>query len=139
MNSTDTTEYYELSERTHDTPKNAAFSVTLADNSMEPFFPAGSDIYISVSHTPAEFEAALFLFEGKILCRQWCEDFAGTLYLLPANPACQDLCVAIPARLRGKCLCLGSVISRRALPKPVYFRSGGISADTEAETPLLPR
>lgn len=124
MNSTDTTEYYELSERTRGTPKNAAFSVTLTDNSMEPFFPAGSDIYISVSHTPAEFEAALFLIDGKILCRQWCEDFAGTLYLLPANPARRDLCITIPARLRSKCLCLGSVISARKLPKPVYFRSG---------------
>ena len=122
MDIADITEYYELIERRADMPDGADFSVTLQDGSMEPFFPSGAEVYISVSHTPEEFEAAVFLYEGKILCRQWCEDFAGTLYLLPANPAYRDGCAAVPLWLRDRCLCLGSVISGGKLPRPVYFR-----------------
>ena len=117
-------EYYELVDRRPDIPEGADFSVTLADDSMKPFFPPGSDVYVSVSQTPSEFGAAVFYVDGKILCSQWCEDLFGTLYLLPANPAYQGAYIAVPLYERHKCFCLGSVIFEGELPKPVYFHTG---------------
>jgi len=111
-------DFYELIDRSSDIPEGADFCVTLSDRSMEPFFKCGSEVYVSAARAPAEFDAGIFLYEGKVLCRQWCEDFIGTLHLLPANPAFRSLSIAIPKHLRDKCLCLGSVISAIKLPRP---------------------
>ena len=120
MKISDVSELFELIDRTDNMPEDADFCLTLPDDSMAPFFPAGSDVYVSSQRAPAEFDAGIFFYEGKVLCRQWCEDFSGALHLLPANPALRDICIIIPKRLRGKCLCLGSVLSERKLPRPAY-------------------
>lgn len=120
MNISDVPEFFELIDRKDALPEGADFCLTLSDDSMAPFFPAGSDVCVSASRAPAEFDAGIFLYEGKVLCRQWCEDFSGTLHLLPANPAFRDRCIAVPKKLRDRCLCLGSVLSAQKLPRPVY-------------------
>ncbi len=111
---------YELLDRSSAMPEEADFCLTLSDDSMEPFFPCGSDVYVSASRSPAEFEAGIFFYNGKVLCRQWCEDLTGTLHLLPANPLFRDSCITVPKRLRDRCLCLGSVIFDGKLPRPMY-------------------
>ena len=120
MNISDAPELFELIDRKNDLPEGADFCLTLSDDAMAPFFPGKSDVYVSASRAPAEFDAGIFLYEGKVLCRQWCEDFSGTLHLLPANPAFRDRAVAVPKQLRDRCLCLGSVISALKLPRPEY-------------------
>ena len=120
MSISDAPELFEFLDRSSDLPEGADFCLTLSDSSMEPFFPAGSDVYVSASRAPEEFDAGIFLYEGKVLCRQWCEDFSGTLHLLPANPAFRNRSIAVPGQLRDRCFCLGSVISDRKLPRPVY-------------------
>ena len=120
MSIQDAPELFELLDRNSDLPEGADFCLTLSDSSMEPFFPCGSDVYVSASRSPDEFDAGVFFYENKVLCRQWCEDFSGTLHLLPANPAFRDRCIAIPKPFRDGCLCLGSVLYGRKLPRPVY-------------------
>lgn len=111
-------DFYELIDRKSDMPEDADFCLALSDSSMEPYFPCGADVYVSASRSPEEFEAGIFFYEGKVLCRQWCEDFTGTLHLLPANPAFRDKRISVPKQLRNKCLCLGSVIHAPKLPRP---------------------
>ena len=120
MNISDASDLFEFIDRTNDMPESADFCLTLPDDSMAPFFPAGSDVYVSASRAPAEFDAGIFFYEGKVLCRQWCEDFSGSIHLLPANPEFRNSCIIVPKRFWGKCLCLGSVISDRKLPHPAY-------------------
>lgn len=120
MNISAAPELYELLDRNSDIPEEADFCLTLPDGAMEPFFPAGTDVYVSASRAPEEFDAGIFLYGGEVLCRQWCEDFSGALHLLPANPAFRDRSVTVPKRFRDKCLCLGSVLSGRKLPRPEY-------------------
>ena len=114
----DASELFELLDRNSAMPEDADFCLTLSDDAMAPFFPAGADVYVSATRAPEEFEAGIFLCEGRVLCRQWCEDFSGTLHLLPANSALKKESIAVPKRLRDKCLCLGSVISGKKLPRP---------------------
>ena len=120
MKNSDYSDCFELIDRKANMPDGADFCLTLSDDCMEPFFQCGSDVYVSASRAPAEFEAGIFLYNGRVFCRQWCVDFAGTLYLLPANPARRKECILIPKNLRGDCLCLGSVIYEGKLTRPMY-------------------
>ena len=101
-------------------PAGAQLSMTLADDAMAPFFPRGSTVYVDITRPPDEFQAGVFYYGGKVLCRQWCEDMAGTLHLLPAEPTMGSRCVSVPREERGSCLCLGAVICDRTLPEPIY-------------------
>ena len=108
-------------ERGDHVPPGAQLSLTLSDNAMAPFFPKGSTVYVDVTRPPEEFQAGVFHYRGTVLCRQWCEDMTGTLYLLPADPVLGGQCISIPREERGKCLCLGTVICDAALPEPIYY------------------
>ena len=111
---------YYLARRGEATPEEADLCVTICDDCMAPYVSEGDTVYVSCTEPVEELEVALFFFRGKVLCRQWCEDFSGTLHLLPANPAFRDRCIAIPKALRDRCLCLGSVLFDRKLPRPSY-------------------
>ena len=108
-------------ERGKLTPAKAGFSLTLSDGAMAPYFPQGSTVFVDASRPPAEFQAGIFYYRGKILCRQCCEDMTGTLYLLPADPALGAQCISVSRSERSKCLCLGAVLSDIMLPEPVYY------------------
>ena len=108
-------------ERGGSVPSEAGLSLTLTDEAMAPFFPKGTTVYIDAARPPDEFQAGIFYYNGRIFCRQWCEDMTGTLHLLPANPAMGKQCVSVPTGERGKCLCLGAVLSEETLPEPIYY------------------
>ena len=82
-----TPEDYDLIERGAAVPAAADMCIIHGDDTMEPYIRRGERVYISRRQTPAEMEAGLFLYRGKVYCRQWCEDYAGGLHLLCANPA----------------------------------------------------
>lgn len=109
---------YDILERSPDMPAGADFAVTLSDDCMEPFFKKGETVYIKARAELEEFEAGLFLLEGRILCRQWCLDHAGTVHLLCANPLRERENLSVE---RGrKFSVLGAVISAEKLPRPSY-------------------
>ena len=109
---------YDILERSSDMPAGADFAVILSDDCMEPFFKKGEAVYIKARAELEEFEAGLFLFEGRILCRQWCLDHAGTVHLLCANPLREQENMSVE---RGrKFSVLGAVISGKKLPRPSY-------------------
>lgn len=101
-------------------PDGAQLALTLTDDSMAPYFPQGGRIYVQCGETPEEFGAGVFMYRGRVLCRQWCEDYSGALHLLAANPARQSGNLRIPAAERGALVCLGRVIYAGTLPRPIY-------------------
>lgn len=109
---------YDLLERTAQMPDGADFALILSDDCMEPYFKKGESVYINARCELGEFEAGLFLYEGKILCRQWCLDHTGTIHLLCANPARERENVTVERG--GKLTVLGAVITAQKLPRPVY-------------------
>ena len=52
--------------------------------------------------------------------RQWCEDSAGNLHLLCANPKRERENLMLGPKERGACLCLGTVLPGKPLPAPIY-------------------
>ena len=107
-------------DRGESVPSEVNFSLTLSDDAMAPFFPRGSTVYVDATRPPDEFQAGIFYLRGQILCRQWCEDMTGTLYLLPANPGLGSRCISVSRKEREDCLCLGAVVCDMTLPEPIY-------------------
>ena len=113
-------EDYELLPRDPGTPPLADVCITVRGDSMEPWIPDGSLVYVRRDAPLREFEAGVFFVDGDVYCKQWCVDYAGTLHLLSANPARQDANLRIPKDSGRSCVCFGKVLLSRPLPKPSY-------------------
>lgn len=108
---------YELMPR-ENAPDNAGFSITVTDDCMAPHIPAGARVYVCTGETPAEFDVGIFMYGGRVLCRQWCEDYTGALHLLCANPDRQSDNLTLTRDARDKLICLGRVLLDTPLPRP---------------------
>ena len=113
-------EDYILLRRGSDMPDGTDFCLRLDNDCMEPFLKKGELVCIDRHVTPEEMQPGLFYYQGRVLCRQWCEDSSGTLYLLCANPKRESENLALGRAEKGACLCLGRVILDKRLPMPVY-------------------
>ena len=113
-------EDYELIPRTVDTPAGADFCISIQGDSMEPWIPDGSVVYVRRDAPLREFEAGVFFVDGDVYCKQWCVDYAGTLHLLSANPKRRDANIVIPRDSGRTCVCFGKVLLHDRLPEPVY-------------------
>lgn len=113
------TEDFEFIDRAG-APAAADFCIIISDSSMLPYLHPGERIYLSCREPLCDMDVGLFLYQSHILCRQYCEDYAGVLHLLCANPACESENISISRAARGDCLCLGKVLLPRRLPPPVY-------------------
>lgn len=101
-------------------PEGTDFCMVLDNDCMEPWFKMGQTLFISRRLAPEEMAAGLFLYRGRVLCRQWCEDLAGNLHLLCANPLRESENLTLDRREKSECFCLGTVLPGKALPAPVY-------------------
>lgn len=113
-------EEYRIIQRDAETPEGADFCFVATGDEMEPYIKQGERVYVGRCESLEELEAGLFYVDGRVVCRQWCEDYSGTLHLLCANPGRQSENLSFPQAARGACLCLGRVLPRRRLPPPVY-------------------
>ncbi len=114
-------EDYEEIPRTSDTPAGADFCITVRGDSMEPFIPDGSLVYVKRGAPLKEFEPGIFFVDGDVFCKQWCTDYAGTLHLLSANPLREDANIIIPRDSGRVCVCFGKVLLGKHLPRPSYL------------------
>ena len=96
------------------------FCIMLDNDCMEPVFHRGETLCIARGESPQEFAAGVFLYRGCVYVRQWCEDFAGNLHLLCANPDRQSENLMLSRDRRGACLCIGTVLPGDPLPRPMY-------------------
>ena len=113
-------EEYTLLPRGKAVPEKASFCLRLDHDLMEPWLKKGETLYISRSESPEEFQPGVFYYDGRILCRQWCEDSEGNLHLLCANPRRESENITLNAGEKAACLCLGRVLTKKKLPMPIY-------------------
>lgn len=112
-------EHYELISITADMPQGADFCFVMSGDEMEPVIKQGARVYVSRREGPAQMEAGLFYIDGKVYCRQYCEDYAGDIHLLCANPKCENMNLRLGKQ--DSCLCLGKVLLREKPPAPIYL------------------
>ena len=114
------TDFYELMPRTGDIPPGADFLITITDDCMMPYIRTGERVAVSCRETLCEMDAGIFVYKGRLVCRQWCEDITGTLHLLCANPKRESEKISVPAAERENCLCLGKVLLSEKPAAPLY-------------------
>ena len=103
----DLAEDFRLIRKNESIPAEADFSLILSDSAMEPLLHQGQTVYVSCRAVMQERDVGLFLFDGQVYCRRWCEDYNGALVLMDG----EDLdCLYLDREQRKRCLCLGKVI-----------------------------
>ena len=113
-------EEYTLLPRTADMPAGADLCLRLDNDFMEPYLKRGQLLFVSRDAAPEELQPGLFFYAGRALCRQWCEDSAGNLHLLCANPRREKENLCLSRAEKSACLCLGRVLLKKRLPMPLY-------------------
>ena len=101
-------------------PANADFCLNIQGDSMEPYIRDGELVFVKRDAPLSEFEPGIFFVDGDVLCKQWCRDYSGTLYLLSANPDRQDANRVFPRDSGQSVICFGKVLLRKKLPPPSY-------------------
>ncbi len=114
------TDDYTLIARTEDIPAGADFCFVMDTEEMEPLIKKGERVYVSRHEAPAEMEIGIFLHGGRVLCRQYCEDYGGNLLLLCANPRAEKLNLCLDKAERQHCKLLGKVLLKKKAKRPIY-------------------
>lgn len=114
-------EDYEMVVKTDKIPHNADFCVNIQGDSMEPYIHDGQTVYVQRDATLTDFDVGIFFVDGDVLCKQYCIDNMGTLYLLSANPQREDANRIISRGSSSTVACFGKVLVKRKLPKPKYY------------------
>ena len=113
-------EDYELLPVTEDVPPGTDFCISVSGDSMEPWIPDGSLVYVRRNAPMEEFDVGIFFVDGDVYCKQWCTDYNGTLHLLSANPKREDANISISRDSGRSQVCFGKVLLNRRLPRPSY-------------------
>jgi len=101
---------------TDDVPQAAEFAVRIQGDSMVPYIPDGSVVY--VNRDPLRTgDVGIFCVDGEMFCKQYYKDPAGYVYLFSLNRAREDAdLILMPGSNRGF-VCMGRVMMH-ALPLP---------------------
>lgn len=106
---------YELLTVTGDVPPAAELAVRMEGDSMAPYIPSGSVIYIH--HAPlANGDVGLFCIGGAMLVRQYTRGEGGAVWLLPLNRTVGEVLTFPTGGVSGP-TCFGRALLR-TLPLP---------------------
>lgn len=101
---------------TDDVPQAAEFAVRIQGDSMAPFIPDDSVVYVNRDPMGAG-DVGIFCVDGDMYCKQYYKDPAGIVYLFSLNRARSDAdLVLMPGSTRGL-VCMGRVMMH-GLPLP---------------------
>jgi len=103
-----------------DAPQGADFCLTVNGDSMEPYIPDGSTVYVKRDAPLNDLDVGIFLVDGATYVKQAIRSYDGSLYLLSANPAREDLNITVPKDSTSTVVCFGKVLLDRKLPAPIY-------------------
>ena len=103
-------EDYEPHVLTEDRPQGAEFAVRIQGDSMSPWIPDGSVVY--VNHDPlVDGDVGIFCVDGAMVCKQY-HKRGGTVYLFSLNRSRADADVVLPESSGRSLVCLGRVMLR---------------------------
>ena len=109
-------EDYELIPVTGNVPVGAELAVRIQGDSMAPWIADGDVVY--VNHDPLQNgDVGIFCVDGDMLCKQYCRDPLGMVYLFSLNRQRADMDVAFHRGSGRSLTCFGRVMMR-GLPLP---------------------
>lgn len=101
-----------------DDPHGAAFAVRLQGDSMEPYFPDGSIVFVN-HDAMVNGDIGIFCVDSGTVCKQYYRDPLGMVYLFSLNRNRSDADVILGPSSNRTLICQGRVITKRRFPIPV--------------------
>lgn len=101
-----------------DDPQGAAFAVRLQGDSMEPYFPDGSIVFVN-HDAMVNGDIGIFCVDSGTVCKQYYRDPMGMVYLFSLNRNRSDADVILGPSSNRTLICQGRVITKRRFPIPV--------------------
>lgn len=101
-----------------DDPQGAAFAVRLQGDSMEPYFPDGSIVFVN-HDAMVNGDIGIFCVDSGTVCKQYYHDPLGMVYLFSLNRDRSDADVVLGPSSNRTLICQGRVITKRRFPIPV--------------------
>lgn len=101
-----------------DDPQGAAFAVRLQGDSMEPYFPDGSIVFVN-HDAMVNGDIGIFCVDSGTVCKQYYHDPLGMVYLFSLNRKRSDADVILGPSSNRTLICQGRVITKRRFPIPM--------------------
>lgn len=101
-----------------DDPQGAAFAVRLQGDSMEPYFPDGSIVFVN-HDAMVNGDIGIFCVDSGTVCKQYYRDPLGMVYLFSLNRKRSDADVILGPSSNRTLICQGRVITKRRFPIPM--------------------
>ena len=109
-------EDYEDYEVPADSP--ADFAARIDGDSMEPWICDGDIVLAQRRVDLRDGDVGIFFAKDGMVCKQYCQDSQGNIYLFSLNRNRRDADVHIPASSDLRVLCYGRVLMNRQIPLP---------------------
>ncbi len=94
------------------------FALKISDDSLEPYVKRGQTVLIESCATIRDGDVGLFFAGSEILCRQYCQDYAGNVYLFLPNRKRAHEDMQIPASAAVPVSCFGKILLDVEIPLP---------------------
>lgn len=108
---------FELIKKEEDVPKDADFSVKIEGAMTGSAIPDGSTVYVKANADLDDGDVGIFFYKDEMLCRQFCEDSFGNIYLFTLDRQKAEYDITVP---KGeKVICFGKVLLKKKIPLPI--------------------
>lgn len=97
---------------------HADFAVRIQGDSMEPYIADGSIVLVSRTQPLADGDVGLFFVDGDSICKQYCADCFGNIYLFSLNRKRADADRTISSGSGLTVFCFGKVLLPKRPPLP---------------------
>ena len=103
----------------YEVPANsrAQFAIRITGDSMEPYLKDGS-IAKGINKRPENGEVGAFVLNGEFLCKQYCTDLDGNVYLFSLNRDRKDADKVLYKSGNFNLSCFGTIIMSEKIPLP---------------------
>lgn len=101
---------YEIIPKDGSAPQEADFALVITGDELEPYLKRGETAYIERTSRLRDGEVGVFVYKGAPLCRQFCEDSLGNVYLFTLNRRRKKGDVTVPRGEKGDLFCFGRVL-----------------------------
>lgn len=94
------------------------FTVRISGEHTQPYIPDGEAVSVSAGEPIRDGDVGLFFAQGKLRCRQYCEDYAGNVYLFTLDRRHPEEDLFLPASANVPLCCFGKVMLEEEIPLP---------------------
>lgn len=99
-------------------PVGADYSVKAFGAMAEPHIREGDTVYATATADLKNGDVGIFLYSGKMVVRQYCEDSFGNIYLFTLDRKMKENDITIPANAQKTTVCFGKVIMKENVHLP---------------------